>query len=140
MNTKLYEEALEWMAEAKHDPAAAQLLYGQKSFAWTCFVSQQAAEKAFKAVLIAMDSPGARCHAITDLADSVQALLAESLPETVLAATGLDLFSVASRYPDAAPGKRAPFRVITDHQADDAVRVAAGAVGYLDQVLTHLKG
>lgn len=96
MNQKLYGEALEWMAEAKHDLLTARSLLEIRSFAWACFASQQAAEKAFKAVLIALDNPGVHRHAITDLAESVQGLMGGPLPEIVQAASGLDLFYIAS--------------------------------------------
>ena len=84
---------------------------------------------------IATGRPGARSPVIAKLADGAQALLAAPPPETMLAAPGLDLFSAASRGPDAAFGKRAPFRVMTAHRADDAVRVAAGAATDLDDAL-----
>ncbi|MHB8254551.1 MAG: HEPN domain-containing protein [Acidiferrobacter sp.] len=136
-NAKLWEEASEWMAEAKHDLATAQSMLSLKNYAWTCFAAQQAAEKAFKAILIGADSPAIKKHAIADLSESVQDMVQDLLPEVVREASGLDIFYIASRYPDAAPGKRAPFRVITQHQADDAVRIALGAVTYLDDILTR---
>ena len=125
-------------AEARHDLAAATALW-PKSVAWACFVPQQAAEKAFQAILIAMDGPGACSPGHHRPRRGPPGPVGRSAPRGRAGAAGLDLFYVASRYPDAAPGKRAPFRVITDHQVDDAVRLASGAVICLDGVLSHLK-
>lgn len=138
MNMKLSDEAPGWMAEAEHALAAAQWLYGQKCFAWSGFVSQRVAEQGFTAALIPMEAPAARRHATADLTDRVPA------GRTVLprpcaprpAPTSFVLHR-ARRMPP--PGQRAPFRVMTRHQADDAGRVAASALSYRDEAPTRLK-
>ncbi len=45
-------EAERWLNTAKEDIEAASILFNNKKFSHACFLSQQAAEKAIKAVLL----------------------------------------------------------------------------------------
>lgn len=56
-------------------------------------------------------------------------------PPEVASARGLDIFHTASRYPDAVPGSKAPSQIITENQAEDALRIATGTVEYLNGIL-----
>ena len=44
-----------WMSQARKDLTAAQALVKSSQFEWACFVASQAAEKALKACLTAME-------------------------------------------------------------------------------------
>jgi HEPN domain-containing protein len=77
-----------WLAKAESDLAAARrLTEGGGPYDGACFHAQQAAEKALKAVLAAVDAPIPRTHNLEDLL--VQA--AAAAPQSALARSDLDL-------------------------------------------------
>jgi HEPN domain-containing protein len=89
-----------WLAKAASDLAAARRLTdGDGPYDVACFHAQQAAEKALKAVLAAVDAPIPRTHNLEDLLAQSAAVA----PGSRLATRGLDLadltpFAVELRY------------------------------------------
>lgn len=93
------DRSKDWLDQAEYDLRTAKQLSDLGSHAWSCFISQQAAEKALKSVLekIGLPSWG---H---DLIDLVKATADKrSVPQEVGSACHrLNLYYVATRYPDA---------------------------------------
>ena len=97
------ELAAAWFAQAVDDLASAELLIAGERFGTCCFLCQQAAEKALKALLHLHGDDVPRAHTIADLlADlaGIEPTIATSFRE----ATALDPFYVSTRYPDAIGG------------------------------------
>lgn len=115
-------EAARWLAQAESDLAFADLGAREGFPAQACFVSQQAAEKALKALHYLA---GARVV----LGHSLVELLGDLLPrhpalaELRDAARQLDQYYVPTRYPNGLPGG-VPAEVFSRTQAEEAVRYA----------------
>lgn len=127
-------------AGSQNNLESARILLQARKYAGACSFAQQSAEKAFKAALIAADSPAARKHAIADLVAETERITQTESPPEVASARGLDIFYTASRYPDAVPGSKAPSQIITENQAEDALCIAMSTVEYLNGILeAHAK-
>jgi HEPN domain-containing protein len=88
------ERSDDWFSQAEHDLDAARDLVASQNHGWACFVAQQAAEMALKAVHLA-EGREAWGHVVVDLM--------ESLPEPpdpmlIERARVLDNFYVPTRY------------------------------------------
>jgi HEPN domain-containing protein len=112
-------EAERWLRQAENDLAFAELGAREGFFAQACFVCQQAAEKALKAVHY---SGGARFvfgHSLVELLDELVAGHPgfASLRER---AQQLDQYYIPTRYPNGLPGG-VPAEVFTRRQAEEAI-------------------
>ncbi len=97
----LMDRSKDWLAQAEYDLYTAKQLTNTGSFAWSCFVSQQAAEKAIKAILEMFGLP-IWGHDLLDLLSSLEEKT--SIPEEVRSSCHrLNLYYVATRYPDVFP-------------------------------------
>jgi len=89
-------EADKWMEKAESDLVHAEFSLKSKHYDWSALASQQAAEKALKAVCISKGKGLLRVHELTMLARKVGA------PKEVIEKCGLlNPFYTAARYPDA---------------------------------------
>lgn len=96
-------QALRWLQTAIEDLNTAKLLRGGAAHAAACFFSQQAAEKALKALWYATDQEPWG-HSVVELIDSF--VERASLPEVDTwsdCAAQLDQYYIPTRYPDALP-------------------------------------
>lgn len=128
------ESAWRWLEQGTLDLAAAEDTAAAHPHV-ACFLCQQAAEKAVKALLYARGEERRTGHSIT-------ALLAR-LPgsqDLVAAADALalDLLYQTTRHPDALQGA-VPGRVFTVDQAQEALVRARRIVGVCAQVLGVLE-
>jgi HEPN domain-containing protein len=89
-----------------------------------CFDTQQAAEKALKAVLVARRIPFRFVHDIAELLTLLenQGVI---LPEEIKASAGLTDYSVESRYPG-------PFEPITEEEFEKALQIAEAVVAWAE--------
>lgn len=124
-----------WMRSAREDLETASDLCRLKRYAPACFYAQQSAEKAFKAILIAVDNSVSRTHTLGRLVQETSVFL--TLPDDVSAVRRLDLFYLPTRYPDSLPDGSTPADVFTESQAQDAIRSVEGALSFLGRSLTH---
>ncbi|MCL8208870.1 MAG: HEPN domain-containing protein [Actinomycetia bacterium] len=99
-----------------------------------CFLAQQAAEKAVKALLYAQGADKKTGHSISDLLTRIRG--AEDLI-SASDALALDLLSQATRYPDALQGG-VPAKLFTATQAAEALDRARRIVGACGQMLAAL--
>ncbi len=95
----LRKEAARWLRQGGEDLQTAEILVRESRFPQACFLAQQAAEKAVKAVLIAADRD--------PWGHSISRLVADGdLPELVPFlddALDLDKFYIPTRYPNGLP-------------------------------------
>ena len=112
------ERAKDWLAQAQND-----LLWGKASmesgfFSQSCFIAQQLAEKALKALAYHCGAELVRGHSVLVVCRELE--INGRLEE---AARRLDQYYIPTRYPDAQPAG-APFRFFTADQAGEALELA----------------
>jgi HEPN domain-containing protein len=123
----------DWLKEAQAELAAARDLYTGGHWSWCCFTSEQAAEKAIKAI--------GEHHRSTQFGHNLNVLLRAiephvTIPPGVRAASGrLNRYYIPARYPDAfaqgAPAEQyfdADARQAVD-DAEEVYRFAEGIIG-----------
>jgi len=127
------EEALDWFEEAKADLSRAVRALRDGDYSLSCYMSQQAIEKAFKALIIGIKHR--RPPHINDLVALYEAIkdvlvlpeeVTERLPE-------VSQYYVTARYPNA--GVRRPSISFSRLQAERALRVAQDVIEKVREVL-----
>ena len=98
-------EVSPWFKKSQEDLSFAELGMQHKYFTHICFLCQQAAEKSFKAFLIAKVSHYPRTHRLPDLLKLCQEVDPE-FARFKQAAIFLDDFYTPARYPDTIPLSR----------------------------------
>ena len=132
MGMAIRREALDWLHEAQEDLEVAMDLLRLGRFSHACFLAQQAAEKALKALILAELRRHERSHDLTELYRLVSGSL--SLPEGVVSRLPeLSAYYLVARYPNA--GLRRPSRAIGRAQAEAAVEVAGHVLGAVKRAL-----
>ena len=96
------DDAERWLAEAEADVATAAVLLAGGRYNPCAFYSQQAAEKALKALIYLINSDPWG-HSVLALANDVERRGWEVGSELRAAARRLDHHYIAARYPDAFP-------------------------------------
>ena len=105
----------DWLKQAKADLRYATAAPRDGFFAQTCFICQQAAEKALKSILYARGARVVLSHSLHRLCDEV-AIDGDLLQ----AARILDQYYITARYPDAL-AEGTPDEVFTVEQARTAL-------------------
>ena len=120
------DEAERWLRQAESDLAFAELGAREGFPAQACFTSQQAAEKALKAVHYHAGARFVPGHSLVVLMEKA-VVHAASFAALRDSARQLDQLYIPSRYPNGLPGG-VPAEVFTASQAEDAVRRARAFV------------
>ncbi len=123
---KARAEAERWLDQAEYDLGFARLALREKYFSQACFISQQAAEKAVKAIVYGSGERLVRGHSIVEIVDH----FADRVPELIdLRAAGksLDEHYIASRYPNGV-AEGPPFAAYDRPKAEEAMAAAAQIV------------
>lgn len=100
---KLRHSADRWLRQAEHDLESAEGLARLNMHPQACFYSQQAAEKALKAVWKILDE-APRGHSVTVLIDQLPEQVRPDFSPVRHAALALDKLYIPTRYPDALSG------------------------------------
>lgn len=108
-----------WLRQARKDLLWAKDTAQAGHFAQSCFVSQQVAEKALKAIAYFRGYDLIKSHSLVNIIKdlSINSQLAEY-------ARVLDLYYLSSRYPDALPDNTVPSDFFTKDQAESAIKMA----------------
>jgi HEPN domain-containing protein len=113
------DRSRDWLAQADRDLEHARASRQQDRHEWACFASQQAAEKAVKAVHLARGQE-AWGHVVARL---LRELPFQVDPDLVEKAKVLDNFYVPARYPNGHP-EGAPFEHYGPLQSRQAIEYA----------------
>ena len=124
-----------WLRQAHSDLAMAAYASEGGFHAQACYHCSQAAEKALKAVLLALDQEPERTHSIERLLCAIESLGLETDPLRQLPLKPLQRMTTASRYPD---GDEAPVDLFDARDGALALEVARAVVGFADQQLGEL--
>jgi HEPN domain-containing protein len=112
------ERSQNWFRQTEQDIDAVESMRRAKHFEWSCFISQQAAEKALKAVFQKLNGE-ARGHSLTELMKKLSDRLDvdEKAQECCRL---LDKYYIPIRYPNGFD-RGSPFEYYSDNEAQDAV-------------------
>ena len=123
------DDPREWMARAKHDLVRAKRRVPDEDEGFLeslCFDAQQAAEKAIKARLIALDVEFPYTHDIKELLESLESA-GDAIPAEVRAAESLTPYAAVMRYPNQCP-------LAGEEQYHAAIRAAEAVVDWVERV------
>ncbi|MEM2123612.1 MAG: HEPN domain-containing protein [Candidatus Bathyarchaeia archaeon] len=106
----------DWLDQAEGDLKAAKDLCDTGNYAWSCFASQQSAERSLKAILEGLAIPSIG-HNLLQLTSNISEKV--EVPNSVRSACKrLNRFYIPTRYPNAFPSG-APVHM---YDRDDAVQ------------------
>jgi len=129
----LVERSLDWLKQSKRDLENAEYELKGGFYEWACFLSQQAAEKAVKAVFQRL---GAEVfgHSVAGL---LQRLPERFKPgkELMDAAKELDKAYIPTRYPNVHP-EGAPYEIYTEDEARRLIEHARRIIEYCEDLLS----
>ncbi|QOJ78761.1 HEPN domain-containing protein [Infirmifilum lucidum] len=124
-----WERWVDWLEDAEDDLAAARELFRVGRYAKVCFLAQQAAEKALKALLMKRLGVYERTHSIAALIERVRRSV--DVPGDLLDyGELLDRYYVPSRYPNAWPSG-SPSRRLKESDARAALEAAVRILEYV---------
>jgi len=112
------ERSEDWIKQAIRDLKTADEVAKSGSFEWSCFVAQQAAEKAVKAVFQKLNA-AAWGHSVLDLMKILSNKVSVS-EELVNCARSLDRYYVPTRYPNSFDSG-SPYEYFTGKDAEHAL-------------------
>jgi HEPN domain-containing protein len=121
-----------WLRQAHSDLAMAAYASQGGFHAQACYHCSQAAEKALKAMLLALDQEPERTHSIERLLSALEVLGLETVPLRQLPLKALQRMTTASRDPD---GDEAPVDLFDDRDGALALKVARAVVDFADRQL-----
>lgn len=128
------ERAADWMGQARRDLETARYNRAGGYWEWACFVAQQAAEKAIKAVYqsLAGDAWG---HSLIGLLQGLSEKI--EVPEPIYdAARQLDRYYIPARYPNGW-SSGAPMDMFVDEDACHAIGRAEEILRFCDSLLAR---
>ncbi|MBU1128129.1 MAG: HEPN domain-containing protein [Candidatus Omnitrophica bacterium] len=126
------ERSKDWMNQAKRDFQAAQEEEKKDFFEWACFIHQQAAEKAVKAVYQKL-SAEAWGHSVFSLFKGLREKL-EIDQDLLESAKLLDRFYISARYPNGWV-EGFPGELITRKEAESAGSCAEKIIRFCEGIL-----
>jgi HEPN domain-containing protein len=113
-----------WLAQAQYDLEAAISAAQNGFYEWSCFISEQSAEKALKAVIVAKEHVPPKIHklsALIGIAKRADPRIADQRFEL----RELSVFTFIARYPFLIPGElEAPHLYITLEDAKTCIQKA----------------
>ena len=130
------ERHADWLKQAKRDVAHAQRAAKDKDYEWSCFATQQGAEKALKAVYQRLGAV-AWGHSVTNLLTNLPEIyqVGEKLIER---AKALDKHYIATRYPNGFE-RGAPMDYYTQPEAERSIQDAQAIIHFCENTLAGLE-
>ncbi|MBI4802923.1 MAG: HEPN domain-containing protein [Elusimicrobia bacterium] len=117
------QNANRWIKEADYTLCQAKGNYRQKYYNLTCFLAEQASQKALKAALYFDGARFVNIHSIRELIKEVSKKHPKLL-EIIGQGTKLDHYYLSTRYPDAVPEPAIPVEIFLKEHADEAIKIA----------------
>lgn len=124
------DRSKDWLEQGKSDLEAANHLLDTNDFSWSCFLAQQTAEKALKALgeYINIFLWG---HDLVDLIEELEKKI--KIPEKILDnSKTLNLYYISTRYPDAFTSGH-PSEKFSKQQALDAIKLGKEILEYVQE-------
>ena len=122
------EEIENWWKQAEKDLTAAKNSLNSGDYEWASFESNQAAEKALKALFLSKKKAIAPSHNLISLGESLE------LPEDLMdSLKELNPEYTLSRYPDAA--NAAPYEIYSEKKAEEKISHAEKVIKWIKKQL-----
>jgi len=125
------DDPREWLNRARSNLIRSNNLLPEVFLEDLCFDAQQAAEKAFKALLLQRSVDFPRIHDLAELVNILERS-GEEIPPGVREAGKLSRFAVFTRYPGLA-------RPVEKEEHEEAVRIAEAVVSWVARRLSVLR-
>ena len=125
------EDPREWLNRARSNLALARMQGEDVYLEDLCFHTQQAVEKAVKALLIQRHIQFPYVHDITELLTVLEEA-GQEVPQAIRQAERLTRFAVFTRYPGIAPP-------ISQEEHTEALQVAGEVIRWVDSLLRRLQ-
>jgi len=120
-----------WLEEAKWDLENAEILFRNERYSTAVFQSQQASEKAVKALLFFRNINGWG-HSISELLLKYKEITDRDIEEIFKYALKLDKDYIPTRYPDSLPGI-APHNAYTKEEAEKSIQKAKEIFSFIER-------
>ena len=130
------ERSGDWIRQARRDLEAAEHQLAGKFYEWACFLAQQAAEKAIKAVFQKLGAE-AFGHSVAGLLSSLPEKFRPSR-ELIDLAKELDKAYIPTRYPNAHP-EGAPYELYTRAEAERLIGYARKVIKFCENILSEVQ-
>jgi len=127
-----FEEGMRWLLQARQDLDDANYNLKGKRYHLACFLSQQAAEKALKAVLYSKGEEIVLGHSVARLLKS--AIRYDPDMEIIKGTAGLDKYYIPTRYPNGLPGG-VPYEAFDNEDALKAIGLASQVIEYVRRII-----
>lgn len=121
-------EAVRWLRQAENDLAFGRVALREGYHHQACFIAQQTAEKAVKAVLYALGERVVLGHSVVELVGRLAGRV-PAIAELRVSAGMLDQYYVPTRYPNGLPGG-VPFEAFGESQAAEAIEKAGYFIAF----------
>jgi HEPN domain-containing protein len=119
--------ANDWLKQAKRDLKQARILKNNQGYEWACFLAQQSAEKALKALHLFLGQE-AWGHTISKLLTELPIKFPKKLIDK---AKILDAFYIPTRYPNGFP-EGTPYEHYGKSQAEEAIKYASEIIKFVN--------
>ena len=126
------ERSKDWMRQAERDLKSAKAQKKDGFFEWASFISQQAAEKAIKAVYQKLGAE-AWGHSVTELLKGLKRKVNIS-DDLLNSARYLDKFYIPARYPNGWV-EGIPAEYITEEDAENAISYSEKIIQFCKSLL-----
>ncbi len=117
------QNAERWIREAGNTLRQSKQACENEAYNLACFLAEQTAQKALKAVLYFDGARFINIHSITELLKEISKKRPEFL-EFLNEGKKLDQYYLSSRYPDAVAEPAIPSEIFIKDQAEDAAAIA----------------
>lgn len=129
------KNAVIWLRQANYDLEAAGLSTNNAFHEWSCFQSEQAAEKALKALIVSAGEQAPKIHKLSALI-GVAKKHVPALREHYIQISMLQAFTFIARYPFLLPGEYdAPHDYITKEEALKCIEEAEAVIKLSEELL-----
>jgi len=129
------ERSVDWFKQAKRDLENALHELRSDYYEWACFLAQQSAEKAVKAVYQKLGGE-AFGHSVSGLLESLPKYL-QPTDELLDMAKELDKAYIPTRYPNVHP-RGAPYEVYTRQEAERLTDYAGKILRFCEDILARI--
>ena len=128
-------EQQRWLRQAEKDLESAQDSLITKHYEWACFQSQQAAEKALKAVLYSKGLRAILTHSIRDLVLECSKY-EKDFSNLVSQGKVLDSYYIPTRYPDSLVGNEIPSEYYSQEDAAQCISYAESILSIVNKFMS----
>lgn len=126
-----------YLNEAYWDLENAKILLKNQRYSTAVFHSQQASEKAVKALLFSCNLNGWG-HSITTLLEKYKEIKNRQISSVEKEALSLDKQYITTRYPDSLPGI-APHKAYNKEEAQHYIKQAERIINYVEEEMNYFK-